>query len=498
MRWLLVCFGAAALGQGPPITREALEVLDLARLAGPEFFADTYYRVLGSRRVLSLSAEKQLLLEVFDRAEDIRALQPVMAAWPGLSSERSRVLIQSQRFQLDRLSLQCLVVTRLLAIQESRKARELFERITLPPPARPECTETIVPVRTIYWETLPRVVLQNDAFTAIERERDIPVQLAEDRLRTIATATDLGPAALAVRTIMAQRDPRGRLITALGGAYASVQDTDRSFTFAITNLGAVENAITLAEEARGRRLPVAGLLACLRGFLLRHYQGARCSDTIAPPSSTPRALRTNNLLLPVEMFNLRATPLSSQLDPILDPDRRPGSVDTKVPTASPSLRLQFDAFATLLDQLAAGREDRDRFNDLADQCRRALADWRETSEVYGAEYFHQKAVSSRGYIRILPTGDRIRPALNEHIRIMLATTVKRDSPAEWLYHVESLLALTRRPPEPQDRRDRKASAPPAPAHEASYLIIEALTESYDPALHLYGRLEQLFPRPRVD
>ena len=475
--------GSAAEDLPEPIAH----VLDLAREAGPEFYGDAVFRITGGRRVVSPEKEKQLLEEVFDSAQDIRVALPLVVARPAAGAERARVLARVRDLRLERVTLQSRVVDRMIALQEGRRARVLLEKIDLPLPAKPACADLLIPVAPYYWDTLASLVLQNSAFTLLERERKRPLELIEHHVRSILAATDVGPAAQAARRVMlADGDPDGRLVTALGSALASIQDSDRAFSYAVESMGVVENVLALAEEARRRRMPTAGLVFSLRAFLVRHYQAVRCADTIALPDSTPSYLQVGALIRPIQTFNQRAPVYANPLPPILDKDRQPAGIDSSQPQSQPAQLLTYAAITGRIDALPRGRSVPGAYRPAGEEVLKMMLDWHEDSVLNGPEFFHQKSAALRAFLQKELGGDLFHAALAEYVKLLLGTPARRDAPAEWLYEVDSLLALARQP------EDRRGSA----AHPSSGEIIKTLVDSYDPTLQLYGRLEQMFPLKR--
>ena len=468
------------------------DVVDAARSQPVEYFSDAFFRLHQANRFRDRAQILGILEELFERAPEARQALPVQPARPALASERMRILVQSQRFRVQRIPIQARIID-LMTILNPRRARQMLGDIAPPPTARPACEDALVPTPATFYETMQRV-LQNSAGStdAVRREG---LRVLEDHIRSLRSATQIGPVADIAR-IYLPADPDGMLVADLGSALSNVQDSDRAFSFAVEQMGLVDSVLNFADAARQRQQSVTGLIASLRGFLVRHYTATRCADTV-PVDSGAAWMTPQSLLRPIDQFNARGIRMASGLEPIRPRDRVPARIDSNFPQAEPSSRVAFVNLQERILQLRSARRD-ENWSGQASDLVRSIEDFRAPDGVAAAELFHQKAILLRLILETLPPGPMFRQVLGDEIRHLIDTPLRQESPAEWLYHVDALLDLARRarPPLPREEQLRNQMLGYVSfggGHPAGQEVVEALTSSYDPLLSLYGRLERLAP-----
>src|SRR5579872_6424604 len=148
----------------PPALRPLIET---ARAAPPELFADTVGRLIESGRIPGKDLEIQLLDEAFHAAAG--AKEPVrLIAIPSTPPD-TRAIYRSKagELHLDALSLQSRILKDLLAIDHA-KARELFDQLAHPPQDPRTCEDPLLPDSSPYFEIAGAIA--QSAFTAPEKE----------------------------------------------------------------------------------------------------------------------------------------------------------------------------------------------------------------------------------------------------------------------------------------------------------------------------------------
>ena len=476
-------------------TQDAAKVLadfvEAARSQPVEYFSDVFFRLHEANRFRDWAQILKLLEEVFQRAAEARQALPVQPARLVVTSEQARILVQAQRFRVQRIPIQARVID-LMANLNPQRAREMLREIVPPSQNRPSCGDALVSNPASFYETMQRV-MQNAA-GAGEAVRREGLRVLEDHIRSLTNAPQIGPVADIARLYL-PADTDGVLVTDLGAALSNVQDSDRAFSFAVEQMGLVDSVLNFADAARQRQQPVVGLIASLRGFLLRHYTGNRCADNV--PVEAAAWMTPPNQLRPIEQFNARGIRMASGLEPILPKDRVPGRVESSFPSAEPSTRTMYVHINERITQLRSARRD-ENWPGQATEVVRSIEEFRPPDGVAAAETFHQKALLFRLMLETLPSGALFRQVLADQIRLLLETPLRRDSPAEWLYHVDALLELARRARPAPSREDQTRNqmlgyASFASGHPAGQEVIEAMASSYDPLLSLYGKLERLAP-----
>lgn len=492
-RWLSLLLSIPLAAQPPVDPAKALaDFLDQARQQPVEYFADSIFRLQSASRVRDRAQGSKLLESIFERAPEAKQWMAVQPAQPVLATERARVMVLSQRFRVERITLQARVIDAMLP-SNPRRAREMIRDIVAPPQQERSCEDSLLPSPATFYETMQRV-MQNAA-SSPEGVRGEALRIIENHLVTINSALQVGPAAEVIRVFL-PGDPDGRLVTAFGSMLASVQDSDRPFSFAIGRLEAVTSILDLADAARARQQPVSGLLASLRVFLVRHLKGPRCADNVVYENAAFQS--STNLMLPIQLFNSRAPRLTTGVDPIGPDDRRPSKTIGSFVQPDPNSRVRYVLLLDRIDQLRQYRGAQD-FRYRAGDVASAIDDFRPVDGQAALDYFHQKAMLNRMMLQTLPPGDLFTQVLNSHLTLMITSPARRDAPSEWLYHMDNLLQLARpaerQPPSREQVFQSQLYGVPilSSGHPAGPQVIEALVNSYDPLASLYGKLERLAP-----
>jgi hypothetical protein len=126
---------------------------------------------------------------------------------------------------------------------------------------------------------------------------------------------------------------------------------------------------------------------------------------------------------------------------------------------------------------------------------RAVDEWKGENGQPESESFHQRMLLRRQLLALTPPGDTYRQVLARQLNDLAGAAERRESPAEWLYHLDRLLELAR----PPERPGRGARAPePDPlegpfiftaGHPAAEETLKAALEHFDPLVSTYAQLE---------
>jgi hypothetical protein len=131
-------------------------VLDLARKAPPEIFADAVIKLVERGEVPAGASQPQLLEEAFQAAKHAR--EPVRLTALGVRSETRAALRGSAgALGLDALTLESRVI-KLVAVSDRTRARELFQSIEHPALEARPCEDPMIADVSAYYEMAARVV----------------------------------------------------------------------------------------------------------------------------------------------------------------------------------------------------------------------------------------------------------------------------------------------------------------------------------------------------
>lgn len=443
------------------------KLLDLARAAPVEVFADIAFELLSDGRIRA-DQRAALIEEIFQRAGEARQPFPFKSATPKTRGGRFDYAVQASVLRLDGLSLRCRAVQSMLAV-DARRARMLFDDIPPPSLPRPDCGETVVPDMRVIFDTLAAVV-ERGTFTAEETKKQAPLRLAERHIRAIGSSSGLAAAARIMPRLMAAGLDGQALEVAFGGALVNTTDSDRAFSTEVEQGGLVQSIVAFGD------LPV---LSALRSYLARHLTASRCRDTTLTASTS------------INSFNQRAAKFDSAALPPLDPDAlKPAKVEGDMRSQAWSNEAAMQALLQEARRLPPRGRATSDWEFRAREILWKVDDWRGAEGQDPIEFFHQKASLAYALLDIFPAGDLNRKAIEGFAAALNCPEVIRDAPAEWLVHVRmmSLFADLFG----GDKAKALASLPQLKESgiplDAGRLAVEAMIASPNPTLALYGEL----------
>jgi hypothetical protein len=390
------------------------DVMDLARDAAPELFADAAVRLVEGGKVPSIDVQRDLLTEAFEAAA--RAQEPVRRrAVPGLGPD-TRAFLQGQAggLGLDTLSLRARVLRALVTIDRS-KARELFERMPNPALSAGACEDALVPDAGAYYETA--ALAAQSAFSDKERADGRHVQLLSSALAGAATTSELAAFARAL-TAVALKPAETKLLRAEFAARLESAAADyRAFTIGIGELrGEVE------------RLGTEGLARAFAQYLKNQMSARRCEEDLGDNGPV------------IEWFNAKfrgAAPAIEAKDVTPPEQRGPGMVAPGYFDSEDGARMHM---ALLALQLAA--------EGPRDQAERATAEWRyrfadflqqwQNWQASGSEIdvFHKKMLSLRLALDLAVVPEDRETASKLGVVYLASVRAQKESPAEWTYQAK--------------------------------------------------------------
>jgi hypothetical protein len=377
----------AALGQGQSI-------LDLARKAPPELFADAVIQLV-ERGELPPS----ILPEAFEAAK--HAKEPVKLVAMQGADGRPGMREAALRANLDALSLEARIV-KLTARTDADKAREMFQSLDHPLLQRRPCEDPMVADDAAYFDLAANV--PGVSLLTVVGPGNAPGELASFakllREDTALTADDfrLLLGALALKMQSAAPDYRGFSMTA----------EELS-----TELDGV------MERARERGVPADAIGEGARKLAVTQMSTPRCHEELL------------NGFRFVEWFN---GAFGKKLDPIRADETIPrgdlGSATAESYFASGSGKELSDRF----QRLRAARGKPEWGAQLADFLR-AFAAWKPGGADIDA--FHQKMTALHGLYQLIPDGEDREKLAARAVEYLKDNDIERQYPAEWLYQVRS-------------------------------------------------------------
>ena len=495
---------AAAFGQTENHPENWRRILDEARIAPVEIFADVAFRLLKGNRIPDPN-KLELLEEIFRRAGEAREAVPLRFAGMGMAVDRANDTARAHELGFDSLSLRSKAITALLTVDPAA-ARRLFEEMPRVEYPKPTCGSAFAPAPGPYFELLALVV-QTGPFTALEREKRVPLRMAEAAVRSITVSSEIQAAAKALPRLI-HDDLEAKTISSALAAALEVSDSDRGFAGAVRTGDLVREVLfanTKLKDLGASDLPV---LAALRTYLVRHLTGVRCEDTIE--EGTPGAEKDGPYA--VQIFNTTVAG-REDVQQIAPEERRGSKVGGKA--SSPEYandpefrRMQVRIAVTQTrNRLASIQLPGPEWNHQVHQFLSEIQDLRGVPGQNPVEVFHQKMRLLAEVTESPLSGDSALAVTAAAAHVLEDSTMVRNSPVQWLAALGDFLRYQEISPHLFDLMDKAmqtlakrtgrlspeivVAIPVSPAE-----ISERLAASQVSALSLYGRIWLLSHKPR--
>jgi hypothetical protein len=423
MRVAWVVLGAVCLHAGdergvrPELPPAVRPVVELARAASAELFADTVVRLVQAGRIPQREMQIQLLEEAFAVAAGAAEPVRLMAIPPTPPDTRALYRGRAGELRLDALSLRSRILQELLTVDRVR-ARELFEAIPHPAlDARP-CSDPLVADIGAYYEIAAAVA--QSSFTAAEKEKEAHVQFLTAVLAGARSPGEIDAFARAVQSVGLQASEWELVLAALASKLETVGPDYRTFALSFTQLQGEIGGLVALGSANGVRTD--GLTGAFRKYVTAQLGASRCAPDFGP------ALEDI----------LTVPPLSGD---DMKPAKRGDSFTVDPYFQSDDSRRIGDALNRL--RFAPGGES-------PSEGERATAEWRNTLADFlrdfkgwnppGAEIdaFHQRMTVLDAVLQILPPGGDRDRMIGLAVSY-LVSDVERQNPAEWLWQLKKLL-----------------------------------------------------------
>jgi len=383
------------------VSAQAPGVLDLARKAPPEIFADTVIKLV-ERGENPAGGRRALLEEAFEAAKHAR--EPVrLTALPGVRSDARAALRDSAgALGLDALSLESRVL-KLMAATDAARARELFQSLDHPALEARPCEDPMIADASRYYETAG-ILAGGQAL--------LP-------MLAVGPANSPGELASFAKVLAANRVLPPEDVRLLAGALALKMETVapdyRSFTMTADELRAALEG--LAVRLREDGVSTAPLAEGARKLAIAQMSSPRCNEEFGDAGRF------------VEWFNgkFRGT-LPAVAEEELEPPKALGWFKAESYFVSGDGKQIANDFAGLRNasRVAPGA--------LADFLRE-FSEWKPAGANIDA--FHQKMTVLHGLFQLIPPGEDRDALIARAVEFLKSGGIEREYPAEWLLQVRS-------------------------------------------------------------
>lgn len=453
------------------IKRAEVEALITDAQAAPaEFAADTLLRLAESNMLPAGAQKRELLEEAFNRAAAAQQALPRLYTRREVDT-KGGYLAFAFSLKLDALSLKARAVRAMLAVDKKR-ARTLFAEMSLPLPAQPlTCDEALVYDVRPFYDALKDVV--QTTFSPAEKRLGLDVQFLTPYVEEVRSAAQIKPVAELIYGLHLPATQLPALLHTFSQALKKVADSDRAFSYWMTNHSVTDDIKLLASALERDNFSAQELNEAFREYLVKHLRAKRCADNIATQERSASGIRfvdyanqTLKFEQPISAEEIRPLKIEGRANPF------PYWQSTATKSLLSSARaLRFGAGQTPLTPAEKQTED---WQLVLNKFLNELEEWDEGQENSALEYFHQKCVLFQSLIDEVPAGASRNKVIVSYIAFLSNSPVQQDSRIEWLLHVKDLL-----------RRARTA------ASGLDAKVLAALSKAGSPNLRLYADLENL-------
>jgi hypothetical protein len=415
---VVLLFGCIGLMGQQPLPASVANIVDLARTAPPELFADSILKLIEKDAIPPGENRTKLLTEALDaagRAQEPVRLKPV----PGLPPDNRAIFrAKASELELDRLTLQMRIV-KAISGSDAALARRWFESAGHPVLETPACEDPLIPDPSIYMETAG--LIARTAFSVSEKTDGKQAEFLRSALETAKSPADVAAFVRALEPLTFAPMQWQLLLGALAAKMEAVAPDYRSFAISAGTMR--EPLEKIAAHAGEAKADTSVLARGFRRYLTNQMSAPRCDEDFGEGRPT------------VEWFNAS---FRGDLEPIADGEieasRRLGTFQVESYFAAPDALRISQSFARLK---AAPQPGAPAWTSLLSNFLREYAAW--TPAGSDIDQFHQRLVVLRGLLELAPAGAERDQIIAEALNVLRTSRAETLFPAEWLLQVKALV-----------------------------------------------------------
>lgn len=489
----------AAARDDPP---EVAEILDLARVAPPEFRADALLVLVEANKIP-------------DRARKLDLIEEAMTMASAASFPRKRKLVaghfdtpegflsHAYALNLDRESLGYRAVRALVPL-EPRRARELFEAVAdfrVPPHA---CESALAYEPEAAFETLE--LLTGEGFDAGERREGKPWDFAERYLAAVSSPVQVIPAMRFLGKLEAPEKELMRLIGAFTAALVRMPADDRAFSNSYTEAMLIEEAESLAERLHKLGVSAAWFPPAIRHYIVTNLSGVRCADNVRRADRAKSRQGAEEVVRKFNESRLRRPPYAErEVPPITDEEVQPEKIGAAPPQqdywSSPERAELLDALKRLRFGPAPGPGQPQRPRSLEERSRpewraqlldviKKLENLKPDKDEDEISFFWHRSIPYTSLLELAPEGLLRETVLPAAVACLVQSPLQQRSPVLWFVSANFIANRMRR------SRLTAAGSEGAPERDVRWALRE-FERSGSVILALAAKLDALRPeQPR--
>jgi hypothetical protein len=419
----------------PERDRQIVALLANAQLAAPELTADTFLRVLESKRVTDRTWRKEILDEALRIAEGVKhpvQLRPVPVK--GITLNTTEYYIQTVAFsqKLDRLSLKSRIISLLLESDLERARRMLYDmggRLGLKPR---RCEDMMTYEVGDIYATVAKVA--KASFTAKQVADGQRALFALPWIENIESPVQVDPVLGLMAQLQGSQTERQMLLAAMSLTLRRRFADDRSFTTAITwGLGMPKR---IADLAAGEPDPSrAELTLAYRDFLIKNLTDTRCKENEINKDELPIYIEAANKLFlqkPITFDDVQSSDLGGSVKAV-DLLARSSSLKKLRSDLGPLKGAGPDGRKTeIIDQNNADWQA--RVNDFIDK---ALS-WEGENEESESSTFMVRTGMFLGMLESIEAENLRRSAIKRYLGMLAASNLQKEDFIEWYFFANQI------------------------------------------------------------
>jgi len=391
----------------PPSVRP---IVELARAAPPELFADTIVRLIQAGRIPQRELQITVLEEAFSVAANASEAVRLVAIPPTPPDTRALYRGRAGDLRFDVLSLRSRILQELLTVNRVA-ARDRFPQIPHPLLEPRPCEDPMVADISSYYEI--GAAIAQSSFTAAEKEKGLHVQFLATMLSGAKSPGEIEPFARVIQSVSLQPQEWDLLLATLASKLETMGPDYRAFALSLKPLQDEMSALIALGGANG--VGTDGLVRAFRKFVTTQLKADRCAPDFGP-----------------SMEEIATVPPLSGDE--MKPSKRGDSFKADPYFQSEDSRQIGDS----LNRLRSGQgsvEPTTWRNALSDFMRDFKA-WRPPGS--DVDVFHQRMTVLGSVLQILPPGEDRDRVIGLCVAY-LASDVERQHAAEWLWQVKTLM-----------------------------------------------------------
>jgi hypothetical protein len=412
----------------PALAPEVQKLVDLARAAPPEIYADALITLVADGVIPRGEIQAKLLEDAFSaagHAQEPMRLKPL----PGLGPD-TRALLRGKAADLglDALSLENRALQSLVQIDPAR-ARQLFAGIAQPTLEPSACSDALVPDDSAYYEMAAAVAQYG--FRADEKKREQNVQFLVTALEGAHLPGEIAAFAQSLAGVSLKRPELDLVLASLAAKMGQIAPDYRTFT--MTAYGFEGALVQLFTRARSAGVNAEAIPPALRHYLIEQMTAPRCDQDFGDGQTIVDWFNQqfHGALAPITAEEIQP----SKREPGFKADSYFDSEDGK------TMSQEFDRLRNALGGRpgSASETSGDEWRSMLADLLREFATW--TPSGSDIDVFDQKMTVLRGLFQITPPGEDRDQVLGLCVAYLESSGAERQHPAEWMFQVNSLTGL---------------------------------------------------------